>query len=454
MKKNKGFTLIELLAIIVILAIIAVITVPIILNIIENANKGAVTDSAYGYKDAINKYYLTKLADDPNFEITDGTYTRDQLKTMGVTISGQEPESNSWVEINHNEVINACIQFGEYKIEIINGKLGLVTKGTCINPANYTAAQLVISKAKTTTDTKNPVTINHTDGITDYRYMGADPDNYILFNCSDYSNQSSSTCETWRIIGVFGNNLKIIKETSIGNMEWNTSSNNNWANASLNTYLNGTYYNGLNNDDTRSLIENTTWNLGGWGYQANQNNPSIEGAGQFSESAYLKERGTEVDTGNLTTTTARIGLMYPSDFGFASSSCYSMCPATSDSCGMSTYQYNLFYVAATESYEYYDEQLDDYVLIPATTDESDNFYNYSSSVCETSNWMFKDIKEWTITQRTSMDNNGIISINWNSISTVDVSDTLATRPTLYLISNIKLEGTGTSSDPYKIIKNS
>ena len=38
----KGFTLIELLAIIVILAIISAITVPIVLNIIENAKKGTV----------------------------------------------------------------------------------------------------------------------------------------------------------------------------------------------------------------------------------------------------------------------------------------------------------------------------------------------------------------------------------------------------------------------------
>ena len=46
MKMNrKGFTLIELLAIIVILAIIAVITVPIILNIIDNARKGAASNA-------------------------------------------------------------------------------------------------------------------------------------------------------------------------------------------------------------------------------------------------------------------------------------------------------------------------------------------------------------------------------------------------------------------------
>ena len=63
MKKmnNKGFTLIELLAIIVILAIIAVITVPIILNIIENAREGARKNSVIGYGKAVELAYTQAL---------------------------------------------------------------------------------------------------------------------------------------------------------------------------------------------------------------------------------------------------------------------------------------------------------------------------------------------------------------------------------------------------------
>ena len=38
---KKGFTLIELLAVIVILAIIALIATPIVLNIVENAQRGS-----------------------------------------------------------------------------------------------------------------------------------------------------------------------------------------------------------------------------------------------------------------------------------------------------------------------------------------------------------------------------------------------------------------------------
>ena len=134
MKKNKGFTLIELLAIIVILAIIAVITVPIILNIIETSQKGAVTDSAYGYKDAINKFYVSKLAQDKDYILPNKTYSTEELKIEGVNVSGQEPIGDSWVTIENNKVTEGCLQFDEYKVDITSGQLGEAIKGECENP--------------------------------------------------------------------------------------------------------------------------------------------------------------------------------------------------------------------------------------------------------------------------------------------------------------------------------
>ena len=44
---HKGFTLIELLAVIIILAVVALIAVPIILNVVNNAKRSALKDSAY-----------------------------------------------------------------------------------------------------------------------------------------------------------------------------------------------------------------------------------------------------------------------------------------------------------------------------------------------------------------------------------------------------------------------
>ena len=46
------------------------------------------------------------------------------------------------------------------------------------------------------------------DADNNIRYIGANPNNYVYFNCSDYLNQSDSTCEKWRIIGVFKNMTK------------------------------------------------------------------------------------------------------------------------------------------------------------------------------------------------------------------------------------------------------
>ena len=83
MKRNttKGFTLIELLAVIVILAIIALIAVPIILNIIDKANKSAFKDTAYGIISAGELYFAEQqlevngMTESKTFNLPDTTNT-------------------------------------------------------------------------------------------------------------------------------------------------------------------------------------------------------------------------------------------------------------------------------------------------------------------------------------------------------------------------------------------
>ena len=172
MKNKKGFTLIELLAIIVILAIIAVITVPIILNIIENSKMGAVTDSAYGFKDAVNKSYLTKLLGDSNYVIPDNTYTVEDLKTqIDLSLSGKEPASNSWVTIQENDVTEGCLQYDEFKVEFTDGKVSNTEKGEC---RQIVIRQLAIGDTINYSTSMNGVTLNdwkvfYIDG--DYTYL-------------------------------------------------------------------------------------------------------------------------------------------------------------------------------------------------------------------------------------------------------------------------------------------
>lgn len=131
MKSKKGFTLIEVLAIIIILAIIAVITVPIVLDVIDNSKIGAAKDSAYGYINSVNKLYVSKSMSNPDYEVPDSYYKVSDLKTMGVSVSGDEPSGNSWVRVVDNEVVSGCLQFGEYSVNITNGVVGNVIKGDC-----------------------------------------------------------------------------------------------------------------------------------------------------------------------------------------------------------------------------------------------------------------------------------------------------------------------------------
>ena len=146
MKSKKGFTLIELLAIIVILAVIAVITTPIILNIIENSKKGAAQDSALGYKDAVHKYYASRLSLDSNFQMVDGTYEIDSNGYLSdgtngyeIQVSGKVP-SSGYVQIEKNKVINACIGFDDYAVLLADGNISDTLKGECTSVSEIVAS--------------------------------------------------------------------------------------------------------------------------------------------------------------------------------------------------------------------------------------------------------------------------------------------------------------------------
>ena len=120
MKNKKGFTLIELLAIIVILAIIAVITVPIILNIIDNAEKGSAQDSALGYKDALQKYYATKSVQNPEQELPSGYMEISELPS-DFTVSGENP-SDGWVKLKNGIVEKYSLKYKDYVVSMDNDK--------------------------------------------------------------------------------------------------------------------------------------------------------------------------------------------------------------------------------------------------------------------------------------------------------------------------------------------
>ena len=124
----------------------------------------------------------------------------------------------------------------------------------------YTNADFILGIAA-----NDSVNFASDDADKNVRYIGANPNNYVYFNCSDYTNPTADTCELWRIIGVFNNvtkadgskeNLvKIIRDDSLGNYYWDykkngvgtsTSTNdfgsNDWSDSQLMMMLNPTNY--------------------------------------------------------------------------------------------------------------------------------------------------------------------------------------------------------------------
>lgn len=256
------------------------------------------------------------------------------------------------------------------------------------------------------------------DNYGNIRYYGANPNNYVYFNCDDYSNQSSSTCEVWKIIGVFNNGnlthqIKIIRNDSIGNFPWDPYNNfNGWNDAGMRFILNnysineqgaGLYWNrssgaclngdsetcdftttGLKNDATRNAIYNAKWQVS-----------AISETLFYSNEAYENEMGlgTEVED--------YIGLISTSDYGFAAD----------------------FRTCSSQIFDY--------------------------DGCSEVNWLLNGEDQWTIIP---MDNENTYSVyNSGMLSTVNVSNAAAIRPTLYLKTEQTIKsGTGTLADPYQL----
>lgn len=256
------------------------------------------------------------------------------------------------------------------------------------------------------------------DSFGNFRYYGSSPNNYVYFNCDDYSNQSSSTCEVWRIIGLFNDQIepsliKIVRNDSIGNFPWDPYNNfNGWNEAGMRSILNnysiseqgaGLYWNrrsgtclngdsgtcdftttGLKNDATRNAIYNAKWQVSA-----------------FSETLFYSNEAYENEMGLGTEVEDYIGLISTSDYGFAAD----------------------FRTCSSQIFDY--------------------------DICSEVNWLLNGEDQWTIIP---MDNETTYSVyNSGMLSTLNVSNVAAIRPTLYLNFNvIKKDGTGTSSDPYQL----
>ena len=240
------------------------------------------------------------------------------------------------------------------------------------------------------------------DDYGNLRYDGANPNNYATFN---------GDVAGWRIIGIFDvktsesgtteKRIKLIKNDSIGISYF--GSNNTWSSSYIRDGFSraetGTAYGTVSGADqspssftfalnnvAQSQIDNAVWYIGASDYDIT------------ASQAYNAEHDSSTNPW-----TGKMGLMSASDYGFASSSC---------------------------------------------KDGSQTLFNYHNSSCTGSNWLFKGIGEWTIIPYSGHSHREFNVRSTGFVGSDGSTDSREVRPVVYLKSNIKVTGSGTSGSPY------
>ena len=273
---------------------------------------------------------------------------------------------------------------------------------------------------------------NLTNGASDnsYRYAGASDqvNNYVCFG------SSTTPCPAdnlYRIIGVFGDKVKLIKSdyatsTLLGNdgdyskmytannwdnssykgnnlaniaaYNWNKSNQNTWSLSNLNkTNLNTNFITNIGADWAAKIAE-TTWKVGG--------NTWANIGSQPAKTAYQNEIVNPVTTNttdNVTTYSAKVGLMYASDYGFA---------------------------AAPSAW-------------------TANLNTYNGEAIKNVNWMYMGLHEWTISRNADNSSSAFFVSNTGLVGSNDVGiSAFGVRPVFYLSSSVNyVSGSGTAADP-------
>ncbi len=271
------------------------------------------------------------------------------------------------------------------------------------------------------------------EAMTEYRYLGSNPANYVNFND-----------EIWRIVGIFSvedrygtvePRIKLVRESAIGNYAWNqvqgdVSPENDWTNATLMKVLNpgydaeaetaslywnqgsGTCALGNGNavvstcdfsnigllEEARNLVGDAKWYLG-----------SASTTSHMSAEAYLAiERGTlvyESETTRQINWIGKVGLLYPSDYAYT------------------------------------------YAGVDSCFDAIDT----CNATSLANSWLGSTIDEWLLTPFTGSSTGGLARSQTGTIQEdISVTTALAVRPSVYLRSDVKVVGgTGTADDPYR-----
>ena len=277
--------------------------------------------------------------------------------TTAGTISNANTTVTTKISIRNNSSTTKTVTLGVALSKnsiVLASNMSLVPQKTLSNPLATHITNLYNNSTKTNV-TNNGIKYQYdiTNGLMkdadgNIRYSGLGDRNYVLFNCNTYPNTS---CETWRIIGVFDGKVKLIRNESIGTYPWDNKDtttgaeadygSNDWTTARLMKLLNPGYtkesvnnslyynskggqcyagannaetpcdftYTGIKNDTTRNMIADAKWSLLGW---------LDEGVNVYADQSYkLENTSGTVYTGNKTSWTGKIALPYPSDYAYS-----------------------------------------------------------------------------------------------------------------------------------------
>ena len=454
MKKKNGFTLIELLAILVILAIIAVITIPKINKVINESKQNAARNSAYGYKDAIEKWEASQQEDDiylnGNYTITNG-----KLDNYTIPITGSAP-SSGYLTYEDDDLISGCLVINGYEAIYQNGKFTSTRKGNCGGTEAVIPEPGEIEPGGTEPVVPEPVVpefseptiVTSGDGLYESTtepgrliYRGSNPKNYINIKEDGINNT------LYRIVSFEADGtIKVVRNESIGKIAWDAQ-NARYSDGTNNTYCTSsrgcnvwgnqtnTLYNGSPLGDNFHYIyyeDSTTLTNGPSGkvgsdstlnqyLNSKTNNPTnswqpaivldqyidnhswnVGGTYKWnSDKGVIKEKEEE----RQLKWTGKIALLNITEFVEAST--YSGCTG-----------------------------------VRASTNRD--------NPCKGSNWVNKGIYEWSLSPYTNYRYYVWIVSSEGYFESGDAYSSLGVRPAFYLKSGISLTGGGTYTNPYNI----
>ena len=396
------------------------------------------------------------------FNLTTGYLNAKESKTYTLRLWLDENVDMNTKGVQNTKFSSKVVVTTSYAKEIPKSASETIT--TLVSGANTSSTDVYTVPNKTSDSCTYTLAY---DGTTDnnLRYVGANPCNYVKIDN-----------EYWRIIGVMNNiddgtgkketRIKLIRNESIGTYSWDSSESsvnggygvNEWSQADLMKLLNpgfesesvggSLYYNNSskncyssNNNGTKAcdftssgiktnlknLVGNTLWNTGSndgvtYTYKNIITNKFYElerssNNGKICESdSYCNDTVTRTTTWN-----GKIGLIYPSDYGYATS-------------GGST--------------------------STRTSCLNKELYNWDSSSysdCKNNDWLLDSIDwQWTISPLAfSPGSYGVFGIY--AVGSVDGRDARyagLVRPSVYLISKTSiLGGEGTETNPYILLGN-